>query len=229
MQAVGNEMNQAETAFVWAIEGGYSLKWFTPRVEVDLCGHATLASAHILWETNLLHPAQEAKFSTLSGWLTCRKTLDGIEMDFPAEPAQPADPPEQLISALNARPSAVYLSRLHYLVELDDSSDVERLSPDLAKIEGLPTRGMIVTAASSRDDCDFVSRYFAPRAGVPEDHVTGSAHCTLGPFWCDRFGKPNLLGYQASRRGGYVGVTVRGDRVTLSGKAQTTMAGELRC
>jgi PhzF family phenazine biosynthesis protein len=229
MQAIAMEVNQAETAFIWPIEGGYSLKWFTPTVEINLCGHATLASAHIMWENGLLHPAQEAKFSTLSGWLTCSKTASAIEMDFPAEPAAPAEAPDALLSALGARVQSVYLSRLHYLVELADSTEVQSLSPDIAEIAQVPTRGVIVTAASSRDDCDFVSRYFAPRAGVPEDSVTGSAHCTLGPYWCERFGKPNLRGYQASRRGGYVDVHVRGERVTLKGRAHTTMRGELLC
>ena len=226
MQSVAAEMNLSETAFLVAEGTGYDLRWFTPTVEVDLCGHATLASAHVLWQSKLLPPGSEARFRTKSGVLTARQQGEWIEMDFPVEPAQPVEPPAGLIAALGVPALYVGRNRMDYLVEVADEAAVRALRPDMAALAALGGRGVMVTAAGSAP-YDFVSRFFAPGAGVPEDPVTGSAHCCLGPFWGERLGKRDLLAYQASARGGMVRVGLRGERVLLGGQAVTVIRGEL--
>jgi PhzF family phenazine biosynthesis protein len=221
MQLVARELNLSETAFLHPLAEGWSLRWFTPAVEVKLCGHATLASAHTLWETGVLAADQPARFQTLSGWLTCRRAGDWIEMDFPAQAAQPCAVPDGLPAALGCETAAVGANGTDYLVEVADEAAVRALKPDFNALATLPVRGVIVTSLSASAEFDFVSRFFAPGAGVNEDPVTGSAHCALGPYWQARLGKSDLVAYQASARGGIVHVGVRGDRVLLRGQAVT--------
>lgn len=229
MQLVAREMNLAETAFLQAVDDGFSLRWFTPAVEVDLCGHATLASAHVLWQQGYLAPGEPARFHTRSGLLLARRQGDLIELDFPARLASEVAPPASLLPALGVtRPRWVGKNVDDYLVELETEAEVCRLTPDMAALAALPVRGVIVTAAADRGrPYDFVSRFFAPAVGVPEDPVTGSAHCGLAPYWRPRFGRDALTGYQASVRGGSVRTTVAGDRVLLAGRAVTVMRGVL--
>ena len=227
MQLVAREMNLAETAFLVRQEDGFNLRWFTPAVEVDLCGHATLASAHALWEEGHLSPDAPARFHTRSGLLTCVRRGAWIEMDFPATPAQPADAPADLARALGAQPLFVGQSRFDYLVEVESEEAVRSLAPDLTLLARIPTRGIIVTSRASSPGYDVVSRFFAPQTGVNEDPVTGSAHCCLGPYWSERLGKSELNAYQASARGGVVRVRVQGERVILGGQAVTVLRGEL--
>jgi PhzF family phenazine biosynthesis protein len=230
MQAVAAEMNLSETAFLLpqGRPGGFNLRWFTPTVEVDLCGHATLASAHVLWETGRVRAGELACFHTRSGLLTATLRGDWIEMDFPANVAQPAEPPEGLAEVLGALPVFVGRSSFDYLIELPSEQAVRDLRPDFRRLRDLGTRGVIVTSRSATPAFDFVSRFFAPGAGIDEDPVTGSAHCTLAPFWAGRLGKQTLTGYQASARGGVVRVQVRGDRVLLGGQTVTVLRGELQ-
>jgi PhzF family phenazine biosynthesis protein len=227
MQDLAREMNLAETAFLQPRDGGYELRWFTPAVEVALCGHATLASAHVLWEDGILPSDRQARFHTKSGLLTADRRGDWIELDFPVTRPAAAPPPEGLNAALGATPRWVGRSRFDYLVELDSETQVRALTPDLAALERVETRGVIVTSRSATAGYDFVSRFFAPRTGVPEDPVTGSAHCALTPFWSERLGRTTMTGYQASARGGIVRVRLAGDRVVLGGQAVTVMRGEL--
>lgn len=228
MQSVAREMNLSETAFLVKREQGYDLRWFTPAVEVDLCGHATLASAHVLWEQGDLKAAEPASFYTRSGELTARKVGSWIEMDFPATPAQPDSIPcEDVEAALGSKIKCVGRSRFDYLVEVENENAVRFLSPDMTRIGGLQARGLIVTSRASSADFDYVSRFFAPAAGIDEDPVTGSAYCCLGPFWKERLGRDNLIGYQASARGGVVRTRCQGDRVLISGQAVTVLRGEL--
>src|SRR5690606_34311273 len=230
LRDVAREMNLSETAFlVKRGDGAYDLRWFTPTAEVDLCGHVTLASAHVLWEDGHLAPHETARFHTRSGLLTATRTAEWIELDFPATPATPVDPPAGLASALGAEPLWVGTSRFDLLVLLRDERTVRGLRPDIAALRALDARGIIVTAPASDEHAayDFVSRFFAPAVGVDEDPVTGSAHCALGPFWAERLGKEELVGYQASARGGFVRVRLQGDRVLLGGRAVTVMRGEL--
>jgi predicted PhzF superfamily epimerase YddE/YHI9 len=224
MQAVAAEMNLAETAFVEREGDGFGLRWFTPTTEVDLCGHATLAAAHVLWE--LGESGDRLRFRTRSGTLTAERTDGSIHLDFPAEPAGATDVPPGLEDALGAVSRWVGRNRFDYLVEVADGGTVRSLVPDFRALRQLPGRGFIVTAAGEKG-CDFVSRFFAPGAGIDEDPVTGSAHCCLGPYWAARLGRSDLVGYQASTRGGYVGVHVAGERVVLSGPAVTVLRGEL--
>jgi PhzF family phenazine biosynthesis protein len=226
MQNVAREMNLSETAFLDPRPEGYNLRWFTPAAEVDLCGHATLASAHVLWEDGNLDGARQARFMTRSGWLSARKAGDWIEMDFPAKAEQSAPAPPQFAEALGARPKYVGRNAFDYLVELESEQAVRELEPDIGLLRRLPVRGVIVTSRGS-GEYDFVSRFFAPAVGVDEDPVTGSAHCCLGPFWSARLGKQEMLAYQASARGGVVRVRVEGDRVLLGGQAVTVLRGEL--
>ena len=219
MQLVAREMNLSETAFLHPIEGGYSLRWFTPAVEVELCGHATLASAHTLWETGALASDQSARFHTLSGWLTCRREGDWIEMDFPATPAAPCATPPGLVEALGAEFLWTGSNGMDHLVEVTDERTLRGLKPNFTALALLTARGVIVTCRSGLLEFDFVSRFFAPAAGVNEDPVTGSAHCTLGPYWHTKLGKSDFTAYQASARGGVVKVGVRGERVLLRGQA----------
>lgn len=227
MQRVAREMNLSETAFLYGEGDGFHLRWFTPAVEVDLCGHATLASAHVLWETGLLSPRRQARFNTRSGQLTAVLKAHEIELNFPATPEEPAVAPRELEEALGAPSKYVGRSRFDYLVEVDSEQRVRDLEPDFALLKTIPVRGIIVTSPATSAIYDFVSRFFAPRAGVDEDPVTGSAHCCLGPFWATRLGKEELIACQASERGGVVRVRVTGDRVHLAGEAVTVLRGEL--
>ena len=228
MQQVAREMNLAETAFlVPRPDGSYDLRWFTPAIEVDLCGHATLASAHVLWEEQHLDVGDTARFHTRSGLLTASRQNGLIWLDFPATPSEPAPPPAGLEKALGVPIRYLGRTRFDYLAELGSEATVRELIPDLNALERLPVRGVIVTARSDSSDYDFVSRFFAPGAGVPEDPVTGSAHCGLGPFWGSRLGKSRLVGFQASERGGVVVVELSEARVRLGGHSVTVLRGEL--
>jgi PhzF family phenazine biosynthesis protein len=228
MQSVAREMNLSETAFLVEREHGYDLRWFTPTVEVDLCGHATLASAHVLWEESHLKLGDPACFHTRSGVLTACKKGTWIEMDFPATPAEPDSIScEDMEAALGAKVRYIGRTRFDYLIEVESEDAVRSLRPELTKIGRWQVRGLIVTSRASSTDYDYVSRFFAPAAGVDEDPVTGSAHCGLGPFWKERLGRDNLIGFQASARGGFVRTRCEGDRVLISGQAITVMRGEL--
>jgi len=230
MASVAAEMNLSETAFlVRRGDGSFDLRWFTPAVEVALCGHATLASAHALWETGALAPSDVARFHTKSGLLTASRSDDGlIELDFPARIAEPVSAPAGLLEALGAEATHVGRNVDDYLVVVESEDAVRALRPDLAALGALTVRGVIVTARASTAPYDFVSRFFAPAVGIAEDPVTGSAHCCLTPFWAERLGKPAMVGYQASARGGAVDVRLEGDRVRLAGRAVTVLDGELR-
>jgi PhzF family phenazine biosynthesis protein len=227
MQDVAREMNLAETAFLHPEGDAYRLRWFTPAVEVDLCGHATLASAHVLWENNHLRPDQIARFQSKSGLLTARRTDGWIELDFPATPAEPAAPPPGLTEAIGVQPRWVGRSRFDYLLELESEDQLRALTPDFHALACVPVRGIIVTSPSAHPPYDFVSRFFAPATGINEDPATGSSHCCLGPFWAARLGKDKLLAYQASARGGVLRVQVRSPRVLLGGQAVTVLRAEL--
>jgi len=227
MQKVAAEMNLSETAFLVPLPaGGWNLRWFTPAVEVELCGHATLASAHVLWESGRLPPGEAARFHTLSGLLTAERRDGLIELDFPARQAEAVEPPEGLAAALGVTPRFTGKSRYDYLLEVASEEEVRTARPDYASLRKLPVRGVIITAAAAAP-YDFVSRFFAPGAGVDEDPVTGSAHCTLGPYWTARLGRSSFLAWQASARGGAVRVRVEGDRVKLGGQAVTVLQGRL--
>lgn len=227
MAAVAREMNLSETAFLVREGEVFHLRWFTPAVEVDLCGHATLASAHALWEEGSLADDAIARFRTRSGELTARRDGDWIEMDFPANPPAPAETPDGLFDALGLRGVHVGRSRFDYLVEVEDEAAVLGARPQLERLAEVEARGVMITARADRPGYDFVSRFFAPRAGVGEDPVTGSAHCALAPYWSEKLGKDEMVGYQASARGGTVRVKVAGDRVLLRGRAVTVLRGEL--
>lgn len=227
MQNVAREMNLSETAFLLQKDDGYSLRWFTPAVEVDLCGHATLASAHTLWEQGYLAAGVQARFHTRSGLLTAERDGSWIELNFPAKPEQPVASIPGLAEALGATPLYVGMSQFDALVEVESEAVVRDLQPDLTRLLDIPVRGIIVTSQASTPGYDFVSRFFGPRVGVPEDPVTGSAHCVLSPFWNKRLGRAELLGYQASARGGIVRVRLDGERVRLGGQAVTVLRGEL--
>jgi PhzF family phenazine biosynthesis protein len=228
MRNVAREMNLSETAFLVPRDGGYSLRWFTPAVEVDLCGHATVASAHVLWQDGHLPEGRQARFYTRSGLLTADQRGDWIELDFPAKIAVPAEPPAELLPALGVNEAKfVGKNAFDYLVEVDSEETVRALSPDHSTLRLVPVRGVIVTARSSGPDFDFVSRFFAPGSGIDEDPVTGSAHTALGPYWAGVLGRSEFTAFQASPRGGVVRVRVNGDRVLLGGQAVTVMTGEL--
>jgi PhzF family phenazine biosynthesis protein len=227
MQAVAAEMNLSETAFLNEKADGFGLRWFTPAAEVELCGHGTLASAHVLWEVGLLPPTEEAHFHTLSGLLKAVREGREIVLDFPATVPEQTGTPPGLAEALGASPRYVGKTRFDYLVELESDDEVRGLKPDFGKLVELETRGVIVTSLAESDQHDFVSRFFAPAIGINEDPVTGSAHCCLGPFWSKRLGKDELVAYQASSRGGTIRVRVAGERAHLSGQAVTVLSGEL--
>ncbi len=227
MRSVASEMNLSETAFLVAEADGFRLRWLTPVSEVDLCGHATLASAHVLWEDGRLASNAEARFYTRSGRLTARREGDLITMDFPAKPAERCAAPMELGQALGAEILWAGRNGMDFLIEVASEAIVRGLRPDHRAVAELPVRGVIVTARSEEGRFDFVSRFFAPAEGIPEDPVTGSAHCALGPFWGARLGKTALCGNQVSTRGGEVRVTLNGERVTLAGKAVTVSRGEI--
>lgn len=225
MQLVAREMNLSETAFLHPEQGGWRLRWFTPACEVDLCGHATLASAHVLWSEGHLFPEHDALFHTRSGLLTARRAGDWIELDFPAIPVEPAALTPEQLAALRLSPVAVMRSHHSWLLELASEAEVRDYQPDPAAIR--PLSKMILSARSSSPDCDFVSRFFAPGLGVDEDPVTGSAHCPLAVYWSRRLGKTEFIAHQVSARGGVLRVRLAGDRVLLAGQAVTVMRGEL--
>jgi PhzF family phenazine biosynthesis protein len=231
MQALAEEMNLSETAFLWPeSEELWRLRWFTPEVEVSLCGHATLAAAHALWETGRLPRATVARFATRSGILSAVADGDWIEMDFPEKLPEPCAPVPELADALGARPLVWTRAGEDLLVELATEGAVRALDPDFHALDEIDTRGIIVTARGDGGaDHDFVSRFFAPHVGIDEDPVTGSAHCGLAPYWADRLGRRELTGYQASARGGIVRVrhVPERRRVAIAGKAVTVLDGEL--
>jgi len=227
MQNVAREMNLSETAFLHRQEDGFSLRWFTPAVEVDLCGHATLASAHILWEIGLLAPREQARFHTRSGLLTAERKGEEIELNFPATPEEPTPAPPGLGEALGTTFTYVGRSKFDYLVEVNSEQAVRDLKPDFALLKTLSIRGIMVTSVATTSGYDFVSRFFGPGSGIDEDPVTGSAHCCLGPYWSRQLGKEEFLAYQASERGGALRVRVAGDRVYIGGRAVTILQGEL--
>jgi len=227
MQHVANEMNLSETAFLLRQDDGWSLRWFTPAVEVDLCGHATLASAHALWSERA-DDASTLRFHTRSGLLTAARDGEWIELDFPAKREQQVAAPPELLDALGVR-NAVYVGRnqFDYIVEVPSEADVRALEPDHAALRKVKVRGVIVTSRGANGKYDFVSRFFAPGSGIDEDPVTGSAHTCLAPYWSPRLGKNELVAYQASRRGGMLRVRLDGERVKMAGRAVTVLRGEL--
>src|SRR5712691_7227719 len=228
MQSLAAEMNLSETAYLARQDDGWSLRWFTPAIEVDLCGHATLASAHALWEEKLLTPTETARFHTRSGLLTAKRTGEWIELDFPATREQKSDPPAALLEALGVTsPQYVGRNKFDYIIEVGSEEEVRKLKPDHSMLRQIPVRGVIVTSRASNGDYDFVSRFFAPGSGIDEDPVTGSAHCCLTPYWSERMKKNELTAYQASSRGGTLRVRLDGDRVKLDGSAVTVLRGEL--
>jgi PhzF family phenazine biosynthesis protein len=226
MQAVAAEMKHAETAFPLRAGEAWSLRWFTPVVEVDLCGHATLASAHVLWETGAAPRDAELHFETRSGRLSALSRGSEIEMDFPSWPAPPAPAPRGLADALGATPVFVGASHGNWLVQLADEASVRALQPDFRAL-GRNGWSVIATARSASPEFDFVSRYFAVPYGIDEDPVTGSAHCTLAPHWAALLGRAKLTGFQASARGGVVRVEVAGDLVRIAGHAVSVLSGRL--
>lgn len=231
MQSVAGEMNVAETAFLKRDKESantFGLRWFTPTVEVELCGHATLASAHLLWEEHQVEPESPINFQTRSGLLTAVRAGEWIELDFPTEPAESEGTYQaELKSALDVELLYVGRNRLDFIVEVANERVLRSVEPDLRRLRGLGSRGVILTSGADDPKYDFVSRFFAPGAGVDEDPVTGSAHCCLGPFWKERLGREEMLGYQASSRGGEVRVRVMGNRVLLGGQAVTVLCGDL--
>jgi PhzF family phenazine biosynthesis protein len=229
MQAVAREMNLAETAFPVPVSDGFGLRWFTPAVEVRLCGHATLAAAHVLWEEGILARDKVARFHTQSGLLTATKDGDWIVLDFPARPSRPESPTwtDRLVGALGVKPVRIEVSEEDILVEVDGDETVRGLEPEIAALRHIPARGVIVTSRSADPAFDFVSRFFAPAVGVDEDPVTGSSHCVLTPYWSKRLRKASLTAYQASARGGVLKVSLEGDRVRIAGRAVTVIRGTL--
>jgi len=221
MLKIANELNLPETAFLQEKDGGYDLRWFTQQAEVELCGHATLASAHVLWATGALDPDEIASFDTLSGRLTAQKNGAWIDLDFPAEYETNTDAPVELTRALGVKLKYVGKNRFDYLVEVESEEKVRDMKPDFDLLKKVPCRGVIVTSKADADRYDFVSRFFAPAIGVDEDPVTGSAHCCLGPYWEPRLKKSEFEAFQLSERGGVVRVRVLpgSDRVILSGRA----------
>lgn len=227
LQRVAQEMNLSETAFLLKHKDGYNLRWFTPVVEVDLCGHATLASAHTLWEQGLLGAGEEARFHTRSGLLTARRQGAWIELDFPATPPEPVEAPPGLGVALGVTPTYLGKTRFDYLLEVESEAALRAIQPDFAALRRLGVRGIIVTSRATSSGYDLVSRFFAPGSGIDEDPVTGSAHCALAPYWAAKLGKTELNAYQASARGGSVRLRLGEQRVYLGGQAVTVLRGEL--
>jgi PhzF family phenazine biosynthesis protein len=226
MQAIAAENNLAETAFFVRGQNGYDLRWFTPTVEVDLCGHATLAAAYVI-ATHLERSATEIAFQTRSGTLCVTRTGDLYTLDFPARPTDRRQPPAELTAGLGCDTNEVYWSVEDYLVVLRSETQVRGVAPDFATLAKMKCRGIIVTAQG--DSADFVSRFFAPGAGINEDPVTGSAHCTLTPFWAARLGRKQLRALQVSKRGGELFCVDEGERVKIAGYAAEYMVAEINC
>jgi len=228
MLNIAAEMNLSETAFVKKLNDGFSLRWFTPKSEVELCGHATLASAHILWQEGILKPDEEAVFHTVfKGKLTAKKTGDEIELNFPVNIPIQSDEIPELEKALGVKPVRLTITDNHYLVELRSEEELKSVSPDFELLEKLEKYGTILTCRSENKDIDFISRFFAPAKGVKEDPVTGSAHCVLTPYWNSKLNKKTMKAFQASERGGNLTVTLAGERVLIAGKAVTVLIGNL--
>ncbi len=227
MQNVALEMNLSETAFLVRRDDRFDLRWFTPAIEVDLCGHATLASSHVIWENGIQKLDEPIQFQTKSGLLIAKRMGDWIEIDLPAIHQETAEAPPGLLEALSVEPLHVGLGEGEYLIEVESEEIVRGLEPDFTSLRELQIFGVIVTSRSSTEEFDFVSRFFAPGAGIDEDPVTGAAHCRLGPYWKNKIGRDEFVAYQASARGGVVRVRVAGDRVILGGKAVTVMRGQL--
>jgi PhzF family phenazine biosynthesis protein len=227
MQAVAAEMNLSETAFVRRLADGYELRWFTPAMEVDLCGHATLATAHALWTERVVETGDPLRFQTRSGVLTCKQVGGMIELDFPSTPPTAIPVSESIRRALGVPVVEAGASRFYQLAVLESAATVRSCRPDFDAISGIPTLGVIITAASDDDQFDIVSRFFAPAMGVDEDPVCGSAHCCLAPYWAGKLGKTELRAHQVSARGGILHLTLKGDRVALRGQAVTVWRGEL--
>jgi PhzF family phenazine biosynthesis protein len=227
MQKVAREINLSETAFLVPQGPDFVLRWFTPTVEVELCGHATLASSHVLWEEELRLPVETISFHTKSGCLSASRREDYIELDFPAKPDEAVAPHLGLLRALGVTPRYVGRNTFDYLILVDSEEEVRALAPDFTALKQVDVRGIIVTAPSGRPEYDFVSRFFAPAVGINEDPVTGSAHCCLGPFWQRQTGRTEFCAYQASARGGSVKVRVMGNRVALGGQCVTIARGNL--
>ena len=227
LQAVAGELNLSETAFLVEQDAHLELRWFTPKVEVDLCGHATLASAHVLWQQGLAKPGDEIRFSTKSGILKAIRHGDEMVLDFPLKPEIAAEAPRGLLEALGVSARYVGKNQFHYLVAVESEDALRSMTPDYKDLASVPVRGVIVTSRSTNAEFDFVSRFFAPGAGIDEDPVTGSAHCCLADFWRKRLAKTDFVAFQASARGGVVKVRVVKDRAFLGGKAVTVARGEL--
>jgi len=228
MQNIAMEMNLAETAFLTKTPDGFHLRWFTPAVEVDLCGHATLASSHMLYEQGIAPKDQPIHFSTRSGILTARYDEGWIEIDLPNEACTPSECPQAIPQAIHTTPLFVGINRRDYLIEVESEDIVRNLQPDLNALQQLNRFGAVVTAkANPGSDYDYIARCFFPNFGIDEDPVTGSSHAMLAPYWAEKLGRKELVGYQASRRGGYLHCRVAGDRVFLKGKAVTTIKGTL--
>jgi PhzF family phenazine biosynthesis protein len=227
MQSVAREMNLSETAFLHKQPGGFNLRWFTPTIEVALCGHATLASAHVLWEMGQLEPHEQARFNTQSGLLTATRKGDWIELDFPATREERTDAPDGLAQALGCEPKYVGRNIFDYVVEVESEEVLRSLQPNFTWLKSLGVRGVIVTSLSASPEYDFIARYFAPGSGIDEDPVTGSAYCCLGPFWADRLNRDEFMAYQASERGGVIRVHTLKDRVLISGQSVTVLRCEL--
>ena len=228
MQEVAAEMNAGATVFVRRVENDIEMRWFSPTVELDICGHGTLAAAHLLWEIGDADPAQPITFQTRAGVLSAAREEGRIVLDFPALVDQPAEPPGALLPALGLTDARyVGRNRFDYVVEVDGEQVVRDLRPEISTLAGIETRGVIVTSRAADADTDFVSRFFAPAAGIAEDHATGSAHCCLGVFWSTRLGKTRLVARQLSPRGGSFVIDVAGDRVRLGGEAVVVSEGRL--
>jgi PhzF family phenazine biosynthesis protein len=222
LRNVAREMNLSETAFLVRRDGAFDLRWLTPAVEVDLCGHATVASAHVLWEDGHLPADVQARFHTRSGLLTADRCGEWIELDFPLKKAVAAHAPPSLLTALGVEsPVAVMKNVFDYLIEVESEAELRRLKPDHASLRQIPVRGVIVTARAASPAFDFVSRFFGPASGIDEDPVTGSAHTALGPYWGAKLGKTAMIAYQASARGGVVRLRLAGERIVLGGQAVT--------
>ncbi len=228
MKDIAAEMNLSETAFLYPDKSGYNLRWFTPEVEVDLCGHATLASAHILWEQGFLDRTQTGVINTLSGKLTAEWVDGWIKLDFPSQPPRAVEAPNGLKEIIGAAPVYTGKNDNNYLIEVESEETVRNVKPDMNGLLEKMNGRVIVTGRSESDEYDFVSRFFAPGMGINEDPVTGSAHCCLGPYWKDRLGKCELMAYQASSRGGELKVHMAGDRVHLFGQAVTVFEADLK-
>lgn len=227
MQSAAAELGFSETAFVRRrSDGTFDLRWFTPAAEVKLCGHGTLATAHTLWDLEVLDTKEPARFHTRSGLLTATRRGEWIELDFPASATEAIPAPAGLVDSLGVRSVFVGKTRFDYLVEVNDEEVVRNAAPDVRRLRDLGVRGVMITARSTMPGVDFVSRFFAPGVGIDEDPVTGSAHCALGPYWQRKLGKNDLVGFQASARGGIVRCSVREDRVLLAGRAVAVLRGE---